>query len=101
MSEGITAKGWTAMDRAGVCYFFISLEDIEAYTETPGYDDDTDVRFYIGYWPTFAELATTGAAQLVTLTGSLPEGIVKIETGSDDVIGFAIKEADLEAALED
>jgi hypothetical protein len=100
MSGGITAQGWTSMDRTGVCYFFISLADIEDYTETPAYDDDEQVRFYIGYWNVFAELATTGAAQLVTLTGSLPEGIVKIEN-DDGVFGFAITEEDLEAALED
>jgi len=47
MSTGTSAKGWTDMDRSGVCFFFISLADIEDYTASTEGDD---VRIYIGHW---------------------------------------------------
>jgi hypothetical protein len=97
MSTGTSAKGWTGMNRPDVCFFFISLADIEDYTASTEGDD---VRLFIGHWG-WADLGATGEAGLVNITGSLPEGIVKIQKADDSVIGFVIKEADLEAALED
>jgi hypothetical protein len=98
MSTGISAKGWTGLSRPGVCYFFIKLSEIEAYTETPAYDDDTNVRFYIGYWGgdgnTFTPLAATGEAALLKVGFTpAPTAIdVAIATDGGDELGFVIKE---------